>query len=149
MTTIALRTSHFSHAPKLRLVPKKVPATATDRDEQAAARVATFPPDSPVWHEASSDDDSPVLVAGWDRGARAEVLDGLAAIMPAGTLFQEVGTFWEVLVRAPLVRMVVISGELDGIPTESLMHMLSHRHPELPVVSLDALAAGEHARASA
>jgi hypothetical protein len=64
-------------------------------------------------------------------------LDGLVASMPPRTLFQQVGTFWEVLVRAPLARMVVLSGELDGIPTESLLHTLGRRHPGLPVVSLD------------
>ncbi|MFI4985324.1 MAG: hypothetical protein ACHQAV_04980 [Solirubrobacterales bacterium] len=97
-----------------------------------------YSPQSPLWHDRSPDGDSPVLVAGRDLAARAEVLDSLVATMPERTLFQEVGTFWEVLVRAPLVRMVVLSGELDGIPTESLLHMLGHRHPELPVVSLDA-----------
>lgn len=87
--------------------------------------------------DTSPDDDSPVLVAGLNRAARAEVLHSLAATMPKRTLFQEVETFWEVLVRAPATRMVVLSGELDGIPTESLLHMLGHRHPELPVISLD------------
>jgi hypothetical protein len=39
--------------------------------------------------------------------------------------------------------MVILSGELDEIPPESLMQMLAHRHPSLPVVCLDAPAARE------
>jgi hypothetical protein len=136
MTTIALRTSQWARAPKLRLVAKKERTAAAPRHEQALD-VAGYPPLSPGWQDPSFDNDSPVLVAGPDPAGRAEVLQGLAAVMPARTLFQEVGTFWEVLVRAPAIRMVVLSGELDGIPTESLLHMLGNRHPELPVVSLD------------
>jgi len=36
--------------------------------------------------------------------------------------------------------MVVLSGELDGIPLESLRQMLARRHPDLPVATLDARA---------
>jgi hypothetical protein len=136
MTTIALRTSQWARAPKLRLVAKQERTAAAPRYEQAPDP-AGYPPLSPGWQDPSFDNDSPVLVAGPDPVGRAEVLQGLAAVMPARTLFQEVGTFWEVLVRAPAIRMVVLSGELDGIPTESLLHMLGNRHPGLPVVSLD------------
>jgi hypothetical protein len=136
MTTIALKTSYWARAPKLRLVPRKEDSTATPGSAQAR-HVLGYPPESPLWQEPSPDNDSPVLVAGPDPAGRAEVLASLAAAMPDRTIFQEVGTFWEVLVRAPAIRMVVLSGELDGIPTESLLHMLGNRHPELPVISLD------------
>jgi len=43
---------------------------------------------------------------------------------------------WEVLAHAPSSRIVILSGELDDAPAESLMHTLGHRHPGLPVVSL-------------
>jgi hypothetical protein len=132
MTTIALRTSQWARAPKLRLVPRKEDSSGQGQTAQAA-----YPSQSPLRLEPSPDNDSPVLVAGPDPAARADVLQGLAAVMPKRTLFQEVGTFWEVLVRAPAIRMVVLSGDLDGIPTESLLHMLGNRHPELPVISLD------------
>jgi hypothetical protein len=135
MTTIALGTSQWARAPKLRLVAKKAPEGAAPGYEQAL-NAAGYSPWSPVSQDPSPDNDSPVLVAGPDPAGRAEVLQELAAVMPARTLFQEVGTFWEVLVRAPAIRMVVLSGELDGIPTESLLHMLGNRHPELPVISL-------------
>jgi hypothetical protein len=32
---------------------------------------------------------------------------------------------------------VILSGELEGIPAQSLMQMLGHRHPEVPVVCID------------
>jgi hypothetical protein len=64
----------------------------------------------------------------------------LTKIMTRRTPFEQAGTFWEVLVRAPASRMVILSGELDGMPAESLLHMIGHRHPGLPVVSLDASA---------
>ena len=34
--------------------------------------------------------------------------------------------------------MVILSGELDEMPAESLMQMLVHQSPEVPVVCLDA-----------
>jgi hypothetical protein len=136
MTTIALRTAQWARAPKLRLVPRKGDSAAAPGHDQTPQAIG-YPPESPIWQDPSPDNDSPVLVAGPDPAGRAEVLQGLAAVMPERTRFQEVGTFWEVLVHAPAIRMVVLSGELDGIPTESLLHMLGNRHPELPVISLD------------
>ncbi len=135
MTAIALSASQWARAPKLRLVAKTASEGAAPGYEQAL-HAARYSPRPPVWQDRSHDDDSAVLVAGPDPAGRADVLQSLAAVMPARTLFQEVGTFWEVLVRAPAIRMVVLSGELDGIPTESLLHVLGNRHPELPVVSL-------------
>jgi hypothetical protein len=34
--------------------------------------------------------------------------------------------------------MVILSGELEELPAESVMQMLVHRSPEVPVVCLDA-----------
>jgi hypothetical protein len=81
-----------------------------------------------------------VLIAGRDAGQRAEVRRDLGELMPAGTRFQELGTFWEVLVQAPSARMVILSGEVDELSAESLLHTLAHRHPDLPVVSIEAAA---------
>ena len=86
---------------------------------------------------AQASTDSPVLIAGRDAVKRAEVHREMSEVMPAGTCFEEFDTFWEVLVRAPSSRMVILSGELDERPTESLLHTLGHRHPDLPVVSLE------------
>jgi len=64
------------------------------------------------------------------------VLDQLARTLPASTRFTEARAVWEVLAHAPSSRIVILSGELDDAPAESLMHTLGHRHPGLPVVSL-------------
>jgi hypothetical protein len=88
----------------------------------------------------SRTDAAPILVAGGDACQRAEVLDELAQTMPPSTVFEEAGEFCDVLERAPASRMVVLSGNLDDVPAESLIQRLAHRHPGLPVVSLDAVA---------
>jgi hypothetical protein len=79
-----------------------------------------------------------VLVAGADPAARARVRQELGELMPSGTRFEELGTFWEVLARASSSRMVILSGDVDELPAEKLMRSLAHRHPDLPVVSLAA-----------
>jgi hypothetical protein len=85
-----------------------------------------------------------VLIAGHDPARRADVLDQLARTMPGSTRFEEAGSFWEVLVQAPSSQMVIISGELDDGPPESLRHTLARRHPDLPVVSFAARALATH-----
>jgi hypothetical protein len=147
MTSMALTASQWSNAPKLRLVPKKHDAPAASAARSAGGRGPSEAALGTAFAlDADGGDTSPVLVAGRDPASRASVIDGLNGVMPAHTPFQEAGTFWEVLVRAPGIRMVVLSDELDGIPTESLLHMLGHRHPGLPVVSLDAQAPRAGAR---
>lgn len=86
----------------------------------------------------SPGDGRPVLVAGRDPAQRAAVLDELTHTMPPSTIFEQVSEFWEVLVRAPASRLVILSGDLDEVPVDSLMHMLGHRYPGLPVVTLGA-----------
>jgi hypothetical protein len=66
------------------------------------------------------------------------VLHDLSETMPEGTCFEEAGELWEVLAWAPASRAVILSGELDDVPAESLLHTLGHRHPGLPVVSVEA-----------
>jgi hypothetical protein len=79
---------------------------------------------------------APVLIAGTDATARSQVRRELGKSMPAGTRFEELGTFWELLARALSSRMVILSGDLDDFPAESLLRSLGHRFPDLPVVSL-------------
>jgi hypothetical protein len=151
MSTTALRPAHPSDAPKLRLVPKRDHGRlggrrrAASRDDRATGTVQYGPGSrlerdacarDACAHDAVAHDDSPVLIAGCDPFKRADVLASLSEVMPEHMLFEEAETFWEVLVRAPESRMVVLSGELDGVLAESLLHMLGHRHPGLPVVSL-------------
>jgi hypothetical protein len=78
-----------------------------------------------------------VLIAGADPGRRATLLDELSETLPASTVFEETDAVCEVLEHAPGSRMAFITGDLDDTPAESLMHMLAHRHPELPVLVVD------------
>ncbi|HKH79189.1 MAG TPA: hypothetical protein VK272_07235 [Solirubrobacteraceae bacterium] len=82
-------------------------------------------------------DPAPVLIAGSDSARRAALIDDLTQTMPQSTLFEEASAVSEVLEQAPASRMVILSGDLDDTPAESLMHMLGHRHPGLPVVSVE------------
>jgi hypothetical protein len=80
---------------------------------------------------------SHVLIAGADPVQRASLLDELTRSMPPHTPFTQAGAISEVLERAPASRMVVLSGDLDDAPAESLVRLLGHRHPRLPIVSID------------
>jgi hypothetical protein len=135
MTTSALQTAQLADAPKLRLLP-----TRPSRPAPPARVVAPRSSERPALrlvHDGTLEE-YPVLIAGRDPAGRAAVLHELIRTMPADTTFEEAGAFWEVLVRAPAVSMVILSGELDEVPAEALLGMLAHRHPDLPVVSLDA-----------
>lgn len=131
MTTLAIQMGASLEGPKLRLLPKTGSLQrrrgshepAPHRSHQAPGRVAG--PRS-------------ILLAGGDAGDREAVLSDLRRTMPGGTIFKQAGALWEVLARASESSMVVLSGELDEVPAESLMHMLAHRNPALPVVSVDA-----------
>ena len=127
-------------SPTLRFVTERAASRTVDR-ERSPARFERS-------DRFSREDASPILIAGRDRANRAEVLDTLSETMGPGAVFEQAETFSEVLLRAPASRMVVLSGELDGIPLESLRHMLAHRHPDLPVATLDARAQRLRAGAS-
>jgi hypothetical protein len=78
-----------------------------------------------------------ILLAGTDTGRRAALLDELAQTLSPSTVFEEADAVCEVLAHAPGSRMAFITGDLDDAPAESLMRMLAHRHPELPVLIVD------------
>jgi hypothetical protein len=84
---------------------------------------------------------SHVLIAGGDPLRRASLLDELARSMPSDTPFTEASAISDVLERAPGSRMVVLSGDLDDASAETLVRLLGHRHPRLPIVSIGAPAA--------
>jgi hypothetical protein len=120
-------------SPTLRFVTERAAPRTVHSERQPRGRFERS-------DRVSREDASPILVAGRDRANRAEVLDTLSETMGPGAVFEQAATFSEVLLRAPASRMVVLSGELDGIPSESLRQMLAHRHPDLPVATLDARA---------
>jgi hypothetical protein len=94
-------------------------------------------------HEASVpalhviDGPTRVLLAGSDGGRRAALLDELTQTLPASTVFEQAEGVCQALEHAPGSRMAFITGDLNDAPAESLMRMLAHRHPELPVLVVD------------
>jgi hypothetical protein len=132
MTTLAIHRGAAFEGPKLRLLPKK--GSLQRRPSVAGAR----PTDRTVPDRAP--EPRLILLAGGEAGDREAVLSDLRRTMPGGTTFRQAGALWEVLAQAAESSMVVLSGELDEVPAESLMQMLAHRNPALPVVSVDATA---------
>ena len=126
--------------PTLRFVTEQPAASTVNRERRPPARFERS-------QRVSREDASPILIAGRDPASRAEVLESLSEEMGPDATFEQAETFSEVLLRAPASRMVVLSGELDGIPPESLRRKLARRHPDLPVATLDAR--GQHAEAGA
>jgi hypothetical protein len=129
MSSVAIQSTGLMRAPKLRLLSKGCSSSRRADATRPALRLISGP----------KPEEQPVLLAGGDAEGRAEVLRDLARTMPSSTVFVQAAAIWEVLVRAPECSMVVLSGELEEIPAESLMRMLVHRSPEVPVVCLDAV----------
>jgi hypothetical protein len=146
MNTFASQAADVLDAPRLRLMPASSAARgATGAGQERRARRAR-----PMLRLLSGPAPAPqpVLVAGGDSAGRAAVLRDLSVTMAPDTVFAEADAFWEVLVRAPSSSMVILNGELDDVPAESLMQMLAHRHPSLPVVSIDGPASPEDVESS-
>jgi hypothetical protein len=149
MTTITAPTGRYLGAPRLRLFaggdaaraarlikPKLKLKPAGARRVREHDAPSAWAPDAGV--ATSPAGDAPVLVAGKDATRRDAMIDELAQTMAPGTRFAHAAASWEVLALAGSSRMVVLSGELEEITSESLMRMLSNRFPALPVVALDA-----------
>jgi hypothetical protein len=132
MRSVAVHTAGFVQAPTLRLLARE-----DSTMQPASGRLRLLGADGP---SGSAPREQPVLLAGGAQSARTAVLSELAESMPPSTSFEQAGAIWEVLARAPQSKMVILSGELEGIPAQSLMQMLGHRHPQVPVVCLDELA---------
>jgi hypothetical protein len=79
-----------------------------------------------------------ILVAGADPRERAAVLRDLSEALPPDTQFGEAGEVTELLEQAPSSGVVMLAGDLEEVSAESLMRLLGHRHPSLPVVALGA-----------
>jgi hypothetical protein len=134
MTTPAIQKGAAFEGPKLRLLPKTGSLQRRrDNLEFAAQGTQRATPERATASRS-------ILLAGGAAGDREAVLSDLRRTMPGGTTFRQAGALWVVLAGAAESSMVVLSGELDEVPAESLMQMLAHRNPALPVVSVDAAA---------
>lgn len=81
---------------------------------------------------------APMLLAGADAQCRAILRAEFGATLPSRTRWVEAGDVAQALERAAHSRMVILAGDLDDADADSLMHMLSRRHPELPVIRVEA-----------
>lgn len=81
---------------------------------------------------------APVLLAGADALRRGVLREEFGTTFPPLTKFAEADDVAGVLERAGASRMVILAGELDDADTESLTRLLGRRHPELPVIRIDA-----------
>jgi hypothetical protein len=120
--------------PTLRLLPK----TGSHRRRRDHLRVVPTSECVATVDPGQGESSRSILLAGGDADQRAAVLHDLRLAMPGGTVFRQVGALWEMLACAADSSMVVLSGDLEDVSAESLMQMLAHRNPALPVVSVNA-----------
>ncbi len=125
------RTRARSRAPALRLLPDLGPISPRAQPEPLRGH-GVPPPALRV-----IDGPARILLAGADAARRAALLEELTQTLSASTVFAEADSVCEALEHAPDSRMAIIAGDLDDTPAESLMQMLAHRHPELPVLIVD------------
>jgi uncharacterized protein YbjT (DUF2867 family) len=79
-----------------------------------------------------------VLLAGASERIRATLRAELGATLPSRTRWVEADDVAGALEHAAHSRMVILAGDLDDADTESLLRLLGRRHPELPVICVDA-----------
>lgn len=136
-------TAHDHHArrrSRLRLMQARATAAPP---VAAPTRLAAGATEDQGDHLRLVDDGPPrsILVAASDARRRGRLVRELSERLPQGTRLTEAAATWEVLEQAPHSRLVMLAGELDGSSTESVMHLLGNRHPQLPVLALGASAA--------
>jgi hypothetical protein len=131
LTRSPLETRSRTRAPALRLLHGQGLAHPESLDGHDACSPELRVIDGPT-HVL--DGPARVLIAGSDAGQRTALLDELTQTLPASTVFAEADAICGALEHAPHSRMAIITGDLDDAPAESLMHMLTHRHPALAVL---------------
>lgn len=91
-----------------------------------------------------SDRGSAILVAGADPARRAAVMGELMCELPASTLFEEAIDTCTVLERARSSGTVIVVGDLTDASGETIVQLLGHRNPRLPVVAIGQEEAAAH-----
>jgi hypothetical protein len=81
---------------------------------------------------------APVLLAGASGRGREILRAELGATLTPRTRWVEAADVASVLEHAASSRMVILTGDLEDAGAESLMRLLGRRHPELPVICVDA-----------
>jgi hypothetical protein len=78
-----------------------------------------------------------VLLAGSEAARRVGLRRELAGTLSRRTAFAEADSAAEVLEQAPTSRLVVLAGDLEDLSGEAIIRLLAHRHPHLPVISVE------------
>jgi hypothetical protein len=81
---------------------------------------------------------APVLLAGASGRGREILRTELCATLAPRTRWVEAADVASVLEHAASSRMVILAGDLEDAGAKSLMRLLGRRHPELPVICVDA-----------
>ncbi len=81
---------------------------------------------------------APVLLAGADADARALLRAEFGATLPPRTRWVEADDVASVLELAAHSRMAILAGDLEDSDADSLISLLGRRHPELPMICVDA-----------
>ena len=135
---VSPRSRERSRRPTLRVLGtsrEREPATdGLDASEsrRPALRIVSEDGRQPTPHVA------PVLLAGADSSERAALRAEFDATLPPRTRWVEADDVAGVLERAAHSRMAILAGDLDDADAESLIRLLGRRHPELPVICVDA-----------
>ena len=129
MTSIAIHGRDFHGRPSCACCPEKGSATH---------RVDASRPTLRLLDTASAPSSTQCLSPAVTAPPARPCSQTSPSTMPPSTVFEQAGAIWEVLVRAPDSSLVILAGELEEIDGQSLMGMLVHRSPEVPVVCLDA-----------
>jgi hypothetical protein len=143
MATAAPETFRRVQSPRLRLVI----APGAEASRSVPRPLASTEQARSVAGAASSTPARAVLVAGGDAFRRAAIREELRERLAPDTSFDEASVLSEVLNSAATSRMVVLAGDLEDVSAKSLMHMVSHRYPDLPVMRLDVATPGADALA--
>jgi hypothetical protein len=135
---VSPRPREGARAPALRVLgPGEPPESSKDRlDATDSRRPALWV--VPDGGRESAPHVASTLLAGADEHARATLRAELGATLPSRTRWDEADDVAGVLERAAHSRMVILAGDLDDADAESLMRLLGRRHPELPVIRVDA-----------
>ncbi len=113
--------------------PSQSPRSRRDPDQSRRPALRVVPEHGPE----STPRSAPVLLAGADEHVRATLRTEFGATLPARTRWVEADDVAGALEHAACSRMVILAGDLDDADADSLMRLLGHRHPELPVICVD------------
>ncbi|HEY2282364.1 MAG TPA: hypothetical protein VGH60_02300 [Solirubrobacteraceae bacterium] len=135
---ISPRTREGSRRPALRALHSGAPAeTLRSRPDESVQRRPALRI-VPGGGRRSAPHSAPVLLAGASERIRATLRAELGATLPSRTRWVEADDVAGALEHAAHSRMVILAGDLDDADTESLLRLLGRRHPELPVICVDA-----------